>query len=137
MVTNAPDAPVFPPCRYGRRRSPRLGRRWLSVALAVVIAAGVAALVWRLYDRYGNAADQTTVTGQDQVTDTSVTVAFTVQERTAGPALCRVQARDRAGAEVGYAEVPVGAGTTVAVRYTLRTSARPYVVDVLGCRAAG
>ncbi len=137
MVTNAPDAPVFPPGRYGRRRSPRRGRRWLTMLLAVLVAAGVATLVWRMYDRYGNPAYQTTVTAVDPVTDRSVTVSFTVRKRAAGPAVCRVQARDHSGAEVGYAEVPVDPGATVAVRYTLPTTAKPYAVDVLGCRAAG
>ena len=133
MVTNAPDAPVFPPGRYGRRRSPRRGRRWLSVILAVLLAAGMAALVWKLYGRYGNPAYQTTTPTMDQVSDRSVTVDFTVRKRAAGPAVCRVQARDHSGAEVGYAAVPVGAGTTVAVRYTLTTTGKAYAVDVLGC----
>jgi hypothetical protein len=88
----------------------------------------------RLYGRYGNPPYQANVTGLEQVTDSSVTVTFTVRKRGAAPAVCRVQAKDRSGAEVGYAEVPVGAGPTVSVRYPLTTSARPHAVDVLGCR---
>jgi hypothetical protein len=135
-VTNAPGAPVFPPGRYGRRRDPRRARRrWLPIAVSVLLALGAVAIGARLYGQYGNSPYQASVTGIDQVTDSSVAVTFTVRKRDAGPAVCRVQAKDRSAAEVGYAEVPVNGAGTVRVRYTLTTSARPYAVDVLGCRA--
>jgi hypothetical protein len=104
-------------------------------ALALLILAALA-IGGRLYGRYGNPPYQANVTGMEQITDSSVTVMFTVRKRGAGPAVCRVQAKDRSGAEVGYAEVPVGAGPAVAIRYPLTTSARPHAVDVLGCRPA-
>jgi hypothetical protein len=132
-VTNTPQAPVFPPGRYGRRRDPRR-RRWLPTALLVVLLAGTVALATWLYGRYGNPPYQTEVTGTPQISDSSVTVAFTVTKRDPGPATCRLHALDRSGAEVGYAEVPVGPGATVSVRYPLATSARPYTVEILGCR---
>ncbi len=135
-MTNAPSAPVFPPGRYGRRRDPRRNRRrWLPIAALALLVLGALALGSRLYGRYGNPPYQASVTGIAQVTDTSVTVDFTVRKRDGGPAVCRVQAKDRSGAEVGYAEVPVGTGATVKVRYPLSTRARPYAVDVLGCHA--
>jgi hypothetical protein len=135
-VTNAPDAPVFPPGRYGRRRDPRRSRRrWLPVAALALLVLGTLAVGTRLYGRYGNPPYQASVTGIEQITDSSVTVTFTVRKRDAGPAVCRVQAKDRSAAEIGYAEVPVAGAGTVQVRYTLRTSARPYAVDVLGCHA--
>jgi hypothetical protein len=126
------DAPVFPPGRYGRRRGARRGRR---VAQAVVLAVLVLATFWlaqRLYAQYGNLYSGQ-VTGLEQVTDSSVTVVFTVQKPDSRPATCRLQATDASGAEVGYAEVSVTTGGTN--RDTLPTTRRTTKVDVLGCRA--
>jgi hypothetical protein len=135
-VTNTPAPPVFPPGRYGWRRAPRRGRRWLAVALSALLLLGTLALVGRLYGQYGDPAYQPRITATEQITDSSVTVTLTVRKRANGPAVCRLQAKDHSGAEIGYAEVPVGPGGTVSVRYVLATKARPYAVDVLGCRPA-
>ena len=135
-MTNTPGAPVFPPGRYGRRREPRRARRWLLAVLVVVLLVATFALVERLYGRYGNPPYQPQVTGTGQISDTSVTVTLNVRKRDPGPAVCRIQATDRSGAEVGYAEVPVGTGATVTTTYTLPTKGRAYAVDALGCRGA-
>jgi len=135
-VTNAPTAPMFPPGRYGHRRAPRRARRWVPVALLVLVLLGTLALALRLYGRYGDPPYQASVAGTEQVTGSSATVTLTVRKRDSRPALCRLRARDSSGAEVGYAEVPVGQGTSVSVRYTLATTARPAVIDVLSCRVA-
>jgi Domain of unknown function (DUF4307) len=134
-VTNTSAAPVFPPGRYGRRRGPRRVRRWLPAVLVALLLVGVFALVERLYGRYGNPPYQPRVVTTEQITDTSVTVTLSVRKRDSGPAVCPIQAKDHSGAEVGYAEVPVGTGGTVSVRYTLATKGRAYAVDALGCRA--
>ena len=135
-MTNAASAPVFPPGRYGRRRDPRRARRrWLPIGALALLLLGALVLGTRLYGRYGNPAYQASVTGVEQITDSSVTVTFTVRKRDAGPALCRVQAKDRSGAEIGYAEVHVTGSGTVRVRSTLATRTKAYAVDVLGCRA--
>jgi len=134
-VTNTPAAPVFPPGRYGRRREPRRARRWLPAVLVALLLVGTFALVQRLYGRYGNPVYQPQVTGTEQISDSSVTVTLNVRKRDTGPATCRIQAMDRSGAEVGYAEVPVGTGATVTTRYTVPTKGRAYVVQALGCRA--
>jgi Domain of unknown function (DUF4307) len=134
-VTNTPGAPVFPPGRYGRRREPRRAWRWLPAVLVGLLLVGALALVGRLYGRYGNPTYQPSVT-VEQITDSSVTVRLTVAKRDTGPAVCRIQAKDGSGAEVGYAEVPVGTGGTVTVRYPLATTARAYDVEALGCRHA-
>jgi len=135
-LTNTPAAPVFPPGRYGRRLEPRRARRWLPVALLTLVLVGALVLAERLYRQYGDPTYDPRISATEQISDSSVTVTLTVRKRTAGPAVCRVQAKDHSGAEVGYAEVPVGQGTTVTVRYPLATKGRPYAVDVLGCRAA-
>jgi len=135
-VTNTPEAPVFPPGRYGRRRGPGRLRRWVPVALLVLLALGAFAVTGRLYGRYGDPPYRAQVTAADEVTDSSITVTLTVRKHDPAPAVCRVTAKDRSGGEVGYAEVPVGTGTTVTVRFPLPTRARPDAVDVLGCRRA-
>jgi hypothetical protein len=135
-VTNTPTAPVFPPGRYGRRRASGRRRLWVPVVALVVLVLAVLALVGRLYGRYGDPPYRTQITRTDPVTDSAVTVTFTVRKHDPAPAVCGLQAKDRTGAEVGYAEVPVGAGTPVTVIYPLPTRARPYAVDVLGCRRA-
>jgi hypothetical protein len=135
-VSNTEVAPVFPPDRYGRRRAPRRARRWLPVTLTTLLMLAVFALAGWLYNRYGNPPYQANVTAVEDLTDSSVTVTFTVHKRNAGPATCAVQAKDHSGAEVGYADVPVGSGSTVSVRYPLATTAKPYAVDVLSCRRA-
>jgi hypothetical protein len=135
-VANNAAAPVFPPGRYGRRRAPGRTRRWVPVALLLPVVLAMLLLAGYLYRQYGDPPYRVTVQSQGGVTDTSATVTFTVHKRDGGPALCRVRAKTYNGAEVGYADVPVPAGTDVTVHYTVTTSARPYAVDVLGCHAA-
>jgi len=127
------DAPVFPPGRYGRRRAPKRARRWLPVIGLALLVVGTLWLAQRLYGQYGDPY-QPHVTGVEQLTDSSVTVVFTVSKPDARPVTCRIQAKDAAGAEVGYAQVPVASAGTV--RTTLPTSRRAVAVDVLGCRPA-
>jgi hypothetical protein len=135
-VEAIPGAPVFPPGRYGRRRENRRARRWVPIALLLPVLAGALWLAAHLYGQYGNPAYQATVRDQSAVTASSVTVTFTVHKRAAGPAVCRIQAKDYSAAEVGYADVPVGTGIDVTVTYTLATHGRPYAVEVLGCHTA-
>jgi hypothetical protein len=126
------EAPVFPPGRYGRRREPGRARRIVPVVVLVLIVLGCLWLAERLYAQYGNLY-QAQVTSVEQVTDTSVTVVFTVQKPDSRPATCRLQAKDASGVEVGYAEVPVTTGGTH--RKTMSTTGRTTKVEVLGCRA--
>jgi Domain of unknown function (DUF4307) len=135
-VSKISDAPVFPPGRYGRRRERRRTPRWLPVALLLPVLVGVVWLAGRLYGQYGDPPYQVTVRSQGAVTQSSVAVTFTVHKRDGGPAVCKVQAKDRSAAEIGYAEVPVGPGTDVTVTYTLVTHGRPDAVEVLSCHAA-
>jgi len=127
------DAPVFPPGRYGRRRAPRRARRWRAAIALTLLVVGTLWLAQRLYGQYGDPY-QPHVTGVEKLTDSSVTVVFTVSDPDRRPVTCRVQAKDAGGAEVGYAQVPVASAGTV--RTTLPTSRRAETVDVLGCRAA-
>ena len=140
MTETPATAPVFPPGRYGRRRAPRARRRWLvPVLAALVVAAGVWAAA-RLYDQYGDPAYDARVVRYTGITDTGVAVDFTVRVPPGGSARCVLRARAYDGAEVGRAEVTVRAapgGRTAAGRHTVATTARPFIGEVVRCRAAG
>lgn len=129
-------APVFPPGRYGRRREPRRGRRWLAyLLLAPVLAAGLW-LTMKLYDQYADSTNfEPIVTGFTVVSDQRVEIRYEVGKSDRRPATCRLQATGQSSNEVGYAEVSVGSGSDVRGSYTMTTTARAHDVKVLGCRA--
>jgi hypothetical protein len=128
-------SPVFPPGRYGRRREPRRARRWLPYALVSPVLIVAVFLAAHLYGQYGNAPYQGSVQSTSQVSSSSVTVTLAVHKSGGGTAICGVQAQDRSGAEVGYADVPVPAGTDVTVTYQLKTTSAAFAVEVTTCRA--
>ncbi|HEX6498031.1 MAG TPA: DUF4307 domain-containing protein [Micromonosporaceae bacterium] len=135
-----PNAPVFPPGRYGRRREPRRAPRWLvALLVAVVVAAGLA-VSYGLYVKYGSDPFTGQVTRYSEVADDHVTVEFQVHRPAGAAGVCGVRARSRDGREVGWAEVPVPRGDPaqrdVKLTYRLATTARAFAVDVQNCRAA-
>jgi hypothetical protein len=128
---------MYPPGRYGRRREPRRTRPHRLAAL-VAIAGAIIGLVLAitLYQRYGS-PDYRPQVVHFQLADDHVTLRFEVHKRDSRPAVCHVRARNRAGAEVGAADVPVPGGNPVTVTYTLRTSGPPVTAEVPACRPAG
>jgi hypothetical protein len=127
--------PAFPPGRYGRRREP--GRATRSLSTLVVVAGTVFGLILAvaLYQRYGTPDYRPRVI-HFQLADDHVTLRFEVRKPGGEAAVCHVRSRDRAGAEVGAADVPVPAGATVTVDYTLKTNGPPVSAEVPACRAA-
>jgi uncharacterized protein DUF4307 len=135
----APTAPVFPPGRYGRRRDParQRRRRWITFALAALVAVAGVTIAVKLYRQYATAPYQVTVIDITDLGDTSVTVTFDVTTPPGGGATCTVQAHTRDGELVGSAQVKVAPGaadqTVTRVKYTLPTSKRPIAGEVPGC----
>jgi len=125
--------PVFPPGRYGRRREPGRRRHPLIVVLLIPVVVVGLWIAWTLYDKYGSPTFNPSSATAVDVTDTSVTVRFSVHKPAGQTGSCRVRARDYSGTEVGAADVPIGAGTDLTIAYPLPTSARAYAVDVVGC----
>jgi hypothetical protein len=93
------------------------------------------AVATALYLRYGDPDYRARVVSYTDVTDRQIVITFRVRLPEGRGAVCAVRARSSDGAEVGRAEVPVPAGTAE-VRYTLTTTARPFVGEVLRCRPA-
>ena len=131
--------PVFPPGRYGRRRSG--GRRpVLPIVVLVLVLAASVLLSVKLYQRYGKTDYQGQIVGWQKPTATSVTITFTVRVPAGGAASCVLRARDYDGNEVGRRTVVVRAepgATTVQADEPVTTTERASVGDVLGCRPAG
>jgi hypothetical protein len=131
-VTQA-ATPVFPPGRYGHRREPGRRRPWTVLLLLVPVVVLGLWISFTLYEKYGNPTFHPSAATAVDVTDTSVTVRFTVHKGRAETGACRVRGRDRSGSQVGYAKVPVGPGTDLTINYPLPTTGRAFAVDVLGC----
>jgi hypothetical protein len=106
--------------------------------MLVAVAGAVVGLILAiaLYQRYGSPDYQPQVV-HFELADDHATVRFEVFKPSGRPGVCHVRARNRAGAEVGAADVPVPAGKRVAVTYTLTTTGPPVSAEVTACRAPG
>ncbi|WP_433531541.1 DUF4307 domain-containing protein [Micromonospora sp. CA-263727] len=138
-ATLPPDAPVFPPGRYGHRRAPGRRRPVLTALLVVAVVAALTAVSVRLYGQYGDPAYDAQVITYTDITDSQVVIDFRVNLPDGGSAVCVLRARDNAGAEVAREEVPVTAEAgqrQLTVRHRLATSARPFIGEVVRCRPA-
>lgn len=137
-ATNPPSAPVFPSGRYGRRREPGRRRPLVPVVLAVVLVAALGLATVRLYNQYGDPTYDAQVITYTDITDSQVVIDFRVTVPAGGSAVCLLRARSSDGAEVGHEEVTVTARPgerQVTAQHRLATSARPFIGEVLRCRA--
>jgi Domain of unknown function (DUF4307) len=138
-ATPPSGAPVFPPGRYGRRRSPAPRRPWLVVLMAVGALAVTGLIAVRLYQMYGNPHYDATVITYSDVTDTHIVITFRIAVPAGESAHCALRARARDGAEVGREDVRVDARpgeTSVTTSHRLPTSRQAFVGEVLRCRPA-
>jgi hypothetical protein len=124
---------MFPPGRYGRRRTRRATRRWVTALLAALTVLAMVGLAWLLYQRYGTPEYQPTVVRYTAVTDTGITIEFRVHKPADHEATCHVRSRAHDGSEVGQADVRVGRGADVGLTYRLATTRRPDTAEVTRC----
>ena len=139
-ATPPSGAPVFPPGRYGRRRSARRRRPWLVALLALAVLALTSLIAVRLYSMYGDPHYDATVITYTDVTDSQMVITFRVTLPAGESATCTLRARARDGAVVGRADVRVAAspgGTVVTRSQPVATTRRAFVGEVLRCRPAG
>jgi hypothetical protein len=137
-ATNRATDPIFPPGRYGRRRSGRR-RSVLPIAILVLVLAASVLLSVRLYQRYGQTDYQGQIVGWEEPTDARLIVEFTVRVPAGGAARCVLRARDYHGNEVGRSTVVVRAepkATTIDAKEPVTTTTRASVGDVLSCQPA-
>jgi hypothetical protein len=127
---------MFPPGRYGRRRSVAVRRRrWTTPAIGLAILAVMGLITVKLYVQYGRDGFTPNVIGSSNITDTSITVTFTVAKGEGVEGSCTVQAFTYGDTQVGEAQVPVpAAGTQVRITYTLTTTSKAYIAEVPACQ---
>jgi hypothetical protein len=96
--------------------------------------AGTAGIAQKLYQAFGVTEFSASLVAYRDITDRQVVIDFIVRKPDGEPALCVVRARDRAGAEVGRAEVPVPpAGNQVEMSYVLSTTGPAVHGETVGC----
>jgi len=130
--------PVFPPGRYGRRRSGRR-RPVLPIAILVLVVAGSILLSVRLFQQYGQTDYEPQIVGWDDPTATSMNIEFKVRVPAGRAASCDLRARDYNGNDVGHRTVvvrPRGNATMIQTKEPVPTSAVASVGEVLRCRPA-
>ncbi|MBL7256865.1 DUF4307 domain-containing protein [Paractinoplanes lichenicola] len=130
--------PVFPPGRYGKRRSGRRRPVLPLIVLVVVVAASLVLSV-RLFQQYGQTDYDPQIVGWDEPSATVLTIQFKVRVPAGGAAECILRARDYDGFEVGRRTVVVraaGDASVIDAEEDVPTTARASVGDVLKCRAA-
>ncbi|PRY28011.1 DUF4307 domain-containing protein [Pseudosporangium ferrugineum] len=137
MSETRATAPVFPPGRYGRRRDGR--RRLLGpVIVAAVVLVAAIALAVRLYSQYGDPNYDAQIVRWTGVTETRITIDFTVRVPAGESATCGLRARDYDGNVVGTRTVTVRAAPgsrTIQASEPVTTTAKAFVGEVLSCRA--
>jgi hypothetical protein len=131
--------PAFPPGRYGRRRD---GKRHLGVPITfgTIVLVICVALTVKLYHQYGDPAYDAQIVGWTDVTDSQMTIRFTVTVPAGGSAACVLRARTYDGTEVGRRTVTVSAKgdhNTIDASEPVPTTARASVGDVLSCQPPG
>jgi hypothetical protein len=132
---NSDDQPIFPPGRYGRRRTHRAATRPLVAVLAALLLVVLGYFGFRLYRAYGDQNYSAEVT-RFTTGDSAVDIEFIIRLPDGGRAECVVRARNAAGLEIGRATVPVAAGadpTRTVATYRLVTSGKPVTGELAGC----
>ncbi len=133
-MTGSPPV-VFPPGRYGRRRTPHRRRRWVTGLVAGLVVLAGLGISLRLYVQYGRPAFSPRVVSVTPDGEDAVLVIFEVAKRGTGPAVCRLRALTYDVEEIAAVDVAVPAGRRVTVAHRLVTTERPYTVQVSSCHA--
>ncbi|MGK8522213.1 DUF4307 domain-containing protein [Nocardia asteroides] len=123
-----------PADRYGVR--PRKPRRWIALALGVVVVLAGLGVAYLGYQKYGPDEIEAEQLGYVVVDDSTITIRIKVTRAEPDrPVVCFVRAMARDGSELGRREVliePSSSGT-VELTTVVRSSARPASGSVYAC----
>ncbi|MFJ9780850.1 DUF4307 domain-containing protein [Amycolatopsis sp. NPDC101161] len=127
-------APALPEGRYGTSRAkvPRRWRRWLFLAIALLVSGVIA---WVAYVNLGSApidAERVAFSGKPgNAMEITINVTRDDNDR-AG--VCIVRVRDKTGAESGRKELLIPAGAKYSrMTTTIKSIGPPVTADVYGC----
>jgi uncharacterized protein (DUF58 family) len=125
-----------PAARYGRQRLSRRHRRWIAIALTVLVLAAGLTIAIVAFQRFSSAEVEGELGAYQLIDDETVEVTISVtRDDPARPAVCIVRARSIDGSETGRREVLVPPSTqeTVQVTTVVKASRKPVVGDIYGC----
>lgn len=126
---NLRDLPDDLQDRYGVGRRP-----WGTIAAIVVVLAIFLVGVGFATVMLAKPSVQSKLLVWSIVSPEHVDATFEVRSTTSESISCVLRAQDQDRADVGYATIPVTTTDGYAqIRYQLRTLARAYVVELLGC----
>jgi hypothetical protein len=125
-----------PAARYGRQRLSSRQRRWIVIALTVLVLAVGVTIAIVASSRFGTGEVKGELSGYQLVDEQTVAVTISVtRDDPSRPVVCIVRARSIDGSETGRREVLVPPSTqkTVQVTTEVVASREPVVGDVYGC----
>ncbi|BCP14456.1 membrane protein [Mycobacterium intracellulare M.i.198] len=125
-----------PEARYGRSRLSRIPRRWVIVALGVLVVTAGLAVAAVGYHRFGTSDVKGTLAGYRVIDEQTASITISVtRSDPSRPVDCIVRVRSADGSETGRREllVPPSDAATVQVTTTVKSSQPPAVADIYGC----
>ncbi|MEV6648084.1 DUF4307 domain-containing protein [Amycolatopsis sp. NPDC051371] len=127
-------APVLPEGRYGatRPKAPRRWRRWLFLAVALLVSGVIA---WVAYINLGSAPIDAERVAFSAKPGNAMEITINVTRDDNNRAgVCVVRTRDKTGAESGRKELLIPAGAKYSrMSTTIKSIGEPVTADVYGC----
>jgi Domain of unknown function (DUF4307) len=131
------SAPALPEGRYGtgRVQTSRRWRRWLFLAIALLVSGLIA---WVAYVNLGSAPIDAERVAFSAKPGNAMEITLNVtRDDDSRPGVCVVRARDKTGAESGRKELLIPAGAKHnRITTTIKSIGEPVTADVFGCSYA-
>jgi hypothetical protein len=131
------SAPTLPEGRYGagRQKTSRRWRRWLFLAIALLVSGTIAYVA---YLNLGSAPiDAERIAFANKPGDAMEITITVTRDDDSRPGVCIVRVRDKTGAESGRKELLIPAGAKYSRMSTvIKSIGEPVTADVFGCSYA-